>query len=187
MTFETTGFKRFGSKGFRTWGRRVGHRRTVANAFAVTPSRVDEAPDELDRIVRILGDPKTADRVYKLKRRYPYGTLPELVVLDWLERMQIAYKYQVSAFGGRRNRGGLVPDFLVPNQGKAMVWLVQGEYWHSTGRKGWEDHTAKLRLTGRWVDGYQVRQVLELWESDLYGGRADQTLRLAMAGIEIRR
>lgn len=177
-------FKKFDKKGFKSWGKA---KIWKAQGFATTPRQPDETPDELDRIVRILGDPKTADRVYKLKRRYPHGTLPELVVLDWLKRMHIAYNYQVQAFGGRRDRGGLVPDFLIPNHGRAMVWLVQGEYWHSIARKGFADQAAKLKLTGRWVDGYKVRQVLELWESDLYGGRAERTLRLAMAGIELRR
>lgn len=139
----------------------------------------------LDLVTRqIGGDEKLAKRVMKLKEKYPQGTAPELIVYDWLTRQSVPFSYQAVLFGGRAQRGGLLPDFVV-TYGRTMAWQVQGEYWHSTKLKGDNDYYANLRMLGQVVDGQRIEQVVELWEDDIYHRRPG-VLWNALAGVGLR-
>lgn len=175
-------FKTFSKGKFKAFGKRPKQFRPKTPAL---PRPFDSTDDTLDRIVRILGDQRQAKRVWSWQQRYPNGTIPEMVVLDWLERHHIRYVYQAIAFGGRRRKGGLVPDFLVPEGGQARVIQVQGDYWHSRKRKGYYDTAVSMRLLGKMVEGYRVTDVVEVWESDLYRN-TEVTMVKAMAGMSSR-
>lgn len=154
-----------------------------------SPRQADTRPDELDQLVRLLHDDALAKRVLALKREYPGGTIPELVVYDWLRaRKWLKFDYQVSMFGGRRaaKGDGIVPDFVVFfDANYAMVWNVQGEYWHGIDSGQQRDVVARLRLLGAVVDGARIEAVVELWEDDIYNKR-QQTFDMAVAGVGLR-
>jgi hypothetical protein len=51
-----------------------------------------------------------------------------------LDRYELGYLFQVSYWGGRSMRGGLVLDFLVFTQPLYTPVWVNGDYWHRGGR-----------------------------------------------------
>lgn len=178
-SFDKRGFKGFGS---------FGKVERLDKVPPPTPEKPpDSTPDELDRIKRVIPDETMAKRVFGLSLKFPSGSLPEMIVLDWLRRYKIDHSYQALAFGGRRKRGGLVPDFLLPRGGRGLVLQVQGDYWHSVGLIGLKDADVRMRLVGKWVEGVKIHDVVEVWESDLYHGKHDRTLRMALNGVGMRR
>ena len=141
--------------------------------------------DALRTLELRIGDVTLAKRVQKLQAKYPVGSVPELIVLDWLTRNGWQHLYQHALFGGRSLRGGLLPDFVVFTGGSASAWQVQGEYWHSTKLKGDADRIANLRMLGQEVDGSRIETVVEMWEDDIYRKRP-QIFYMALAGIGLR-
>lgn len=181
MSFAT--FKSFDKKHFKSFGR-VKKPKEFKAPRVTNP---DETSVEFDRVRRLLdGDEKQTKRVMALKRQYPDAPVTEMIVMDYLNRAGVQYVFQGSAYGGKRVHGGLIPDFVVPNKGYGMVIQVQGDYWHSIARKGFADKNVRLKLLGHWVNGIKVKTVMEVWESDLYHGKVNNTMRLALAGISLR-
>lgn len=137
---------------------------------------------------RLLHDGQLVKRVRKLQARYPNGTLPELVAMDWLMQNGQDFLFQYPLHGGRATRGGLVSDFVVFHGSTADVWFIQGDYWHSRlGNLSVEKNTAdKLRTVGQWVQGRRIEKALELWERRIYEQRP-QIFVMALAGIELGR
>lgn len=136
------------------------------------PRVAERESDELQKLVRALGNTSDAERiakrVLKLKEEFPAGSIPELVTYDWLRSQSIPFHYQAMLFGGRRAKGGLVPDFVVQYGGKGMVWNIQGEYWHARSTAhGQKDLTSGLRLIGTTYKGVRIDAVVELWENDV--------------------
>ena len=131
---------------------------------------------ELDIIHRRMGgraeDLPLAQRVLGWKQNeIPKATVPEAVVYDYLKLTGRTFFFQAPVFGGRGQKGGLIPDFLIDNGGKWMVWNVQGEYWHSEGLNAGKDKSFRYRLLGSIVMGMKVQSVVELWEGDIYNDR----------------
>ena len=148
---------------------------------------VDGSDPVLQALIRNLGgDSNLAKRIVSLQQKFPQGTIPELLVYDWLRKEGLGFDYQVELYGGRRFAGGLVPDFvLYRDRTNADIWQVHGDYWHSLARKGFHDQTANLRMLGQIINGATVKRVIELWESDLYRLRP-QIFYLALAGLSVR-
>lgn len=92
------------------------------------------------------------------------GTLPERIILKWLERRGYLYRVQVAELGGARSLGGMSLDFVVYGlAGLPVVLRVQGTYWHGPlmDRTALDDEQAgRLRL-----NGYLV---VDLWEHEIY-------------------
>lgn len=174
---------------FRTFRRKGFARkfRTQESFPKLSPiaSVFDEITDPiLTELLNNIGDDATAKRVRKLVDLYPNATIPELIVMDWLERGGWRYIYQAEAYGGRKKAGGLLPDFVV-DTGVGMAWQVNGEYWHGGKQKAVSDAEAIMRLTGQIVGGVRIDKVVTLWESDLYRKRP-QIFYLALAGLSLR-
>lgn len=74
---------------------------------------------------------KEPDEVMGLIQGMVPGSINEWYVSRALDKLDIAYQYQYSIFGGRAIRGGQVIDFVVYNP-KATPVFVQGAYWHSS-------------------------------------------------------
>ncbi len=155
----------------------------------VSPVQVDTTPDELDALIRLVGDVRLAKRIMALRVRYPNGTTPELAVFDWLQQQKwIEFEYQVNMYGGRRAPSGvgMVPDFVVwTDASNAMVWQVQGEYWHTVGNKEEQDRANNLRMLGQVINGARIGAVVELWEDDIYRKRG-ALFAAALAGVGLR-
>src|SRR6478609_8843001 len=80
-------------------------------------TQFDVTEDDAQELARVLKNEPLAKRVRKLqKTKYPYGTVPELLMLDYLDAHGEKYKYQAEIYGGFRS-GGLVPDFVVQRAG----------------------------------------------------------------------
>ena len=157
------------------------------------PIVIEEARREdprLAELARQLGSLDRAKRVLKLQEQYPNGTIPELIVMDYLNRNGEQYLYQLQAFGGRGEVAGqgFVPDFLVwHDRSRGTVIQVQGFYYHSAPEKRERDAANKMRLMGNWFAGVRVTQVVDVWDLDLLSGNADNVIEMALLGHEIQR
>jgi hypothetical protein len=180
-------FKPFRAKSFTKWYHRGKKAFPVLSPF--TYNIFEEPVDQvLTELTRLIGDEKTATRVRNLQMQYPNGTVPELVVMDWLQANKYHYIYQGILYGGRASAGGLLPDFVVQANGASgMALQVQGDYWHGTRgvEKQFSDAADNLRLVGQNVGGIRINKVIGVWESDLYK-RREQTMRMALAGVALR-
>jgi len=139
-------------------------------------------------IARLLGNDgaawRVAERVVALQAEFPRGTIPELIVYQWLEQEQVRFIYQATAFGGRAVRGGLLPDFVVIQGGSGAAWQMQGDYWHSKKFNPDRDESSRIRLLGSEFEGVKVESVIFIWEDRLY--RTYPTpLTMALAGVEV--
>lgn len=98
----------------------------------------------------------------------------EIIVIRWLEKNKIEYKFQTSLMGGFYQLGGAVVDFLIDN----LAWRVMGEYWHEEVEMKGHDLIQREMLTSM---GFIV---IDLWGEDLRK-RLDITLRKALQGEEM--
>lgn len=165
-------------------------RRRLPTLTGADPKIAEREGSELQKIVRTLGGTtdalRVAKRVLVLRQQFPAGSLPELVTYNWLESRQIPFTFQAMLYGGRRTKGGLVPDFIVQYGGKSMAWQIQGEYWHDRAtRHGQKDLDNTLRLLGAVYKGVRIDYVVELWEKDVYHKRPLVFLQ-ALQGVGLR-
>jgi hypothetical protein len=115
------------------------------------------------------------------------ATLPEWYCWWWLTRKRkmtpgVDFEFQSSYFGGRREMGGLVVDFILPQYfGSGLVLNVQGFHWHrySTQSRA-NDLLTKIRLQGPPF----FFTVVYLAEDDLYE-RLDYTMTQALKGTQL--
>lgn len=154
------------------------------------PQAEDLGNPRVREIVRIIGgDQKEAEQIATLEANNPTHTMPELVAMNFLNGANAAYTAQPAVFGGRRQEGGLVPDFLVMAGGGWNAWLVQGTFYHSSGfqerhlQQG-RDAAAKLRLEGAEYAGRRIQRVITLNEDRIYEDRPF-IFELAMLGQEM--
>lgn len=171
-------------------GARSERKQPRPNLTGADPKIAEREPDELTRFARDLGgtaaDYKIARRVInELKPANPAGSKPELVTYDWLESQNIRFTYQAMLYGGRRQKGGLVPDFVVESGGGLLAWLVQGEYYHNASFNDGEDLGVIMRLTGAMYQGQIIRTVVQLWERDIYRKRP-LVFQQALLGVGLR-
>lgn len=148
--------------------------------------RLDLTDDRVDRLARVLGDEKLAKRVYSMQDGdYPYATVPELIMVDFLESRGERYKFQAQLYGGYR-QGGLVPDFVVQRSGRARALLINGIYWHNIPGKREKDASDKLRLLGQYIDGDLITDVTIIWESRIVDDpERERNMQLALEGTEV--
>lgn len=149
-----------------------------------------ESPEVLDISYRIEGDKRErirlAKRFLSLKLEFPAITLPEAIVYDKLDRDREEFKYQAEIGGGRIRLGGKLPDFFLPFRG-GLVLEILGDYWHASKRARENDLVRENALLQSTVEGVQVGQVIELWESTLLSADRDRAIDLALVGIEVAR
>ena len=147
------------------------------------------ANTEIREITNLIGDRpgdvRTAKRLLGLKQVYQSASLPELYVMDYLNRKGKQYWFQQYAFGGRNVKGGFVADFTVLQGKGGMVLNVNGDYWHSKRNGRDKDYASRIALTGSTVNGVRILHYVEVWESDLYKMKT-RVLDLALANIEVR-
>jgi hypothetical protein len=165
-----------------------GKRRRRLEPLPLLPSggmtQVDVTPDEEQELARVLKDEKLARRVVSLQQEHPYGTVPEMLLLDFLQQKGERYKYQAQLFGGFRS-GGLVPDFVVSRGGSSRAILVNGSYWHNVPGKREKDASDKLRLLNSYYEGELITSAVIVWESRLMAPSRDVTMEAALAGVEM--
>lgn len=164
---------------------RVEKIREAVEVEPMSTKDVDYDPGDMYRgLFSMLGDSSLVKRIMQLKQFYSRASTPELVAMDWLDRNSVPYIYQAQAFGGRNISGGLVPDFVIQNGNKGMVWAIQGDYWHTKRYNREIDTAAKMRLLGQVVAGLLITQYVELWEQQIYQ-HMPEIFILAMAGISM--
>jgi hypothetical protein len=143
----------------------------------------DSTDDTEDRLARELKSRAMAKKVLGLKKEYPYGTVPELLAMDWLRTNRERYVWQAQLYGGFRS-GGIVPDFLVHRNSSITALLVQGNYWHNLPGMKTADESDRQRLLGTSYEGQRIKKVVFVWETRLMRSR-DDVMRHALSGIEL--
>lgn len=135
------------------------------------PKLAERDEDKVQRLTRELGgttaDNKLAKRVVGMMETYPAASAIELVTYDWLTANQIRFEFQATLFGGRRAKGGILPDFVVQGAGGWLAWLINGEYWHSQELNMGRDGIARMKLVGADYRGMRITNMVELWERDI--------------------
>lgn len=176
MTFSTERFKR-SKGGFKRWGRK----KRFANPRppALNSDRQGKDP-RYQRFITLIGNEQVAKKCWELFQQYPRATLPELIAMEYLLRKQRRFVYQVYGIGFA------IPDFLVFTMAGGIIWMIQGEYWHTLPGRKESDARIMRMLMGMKTNGVTIYKVLELWESDLYGEKRESTLDKALAGIAVR-
>lgn len=146
----------------------------------------DVVPPEVRQLTNLLeGDQQLAERILSRQLEFPMASIPELITREWLLAERIPHTFQGSLFGGRPVHGGAVADFVIPRGGNAMVWRVQGTYWHTRPGVQEKDLAQKLRLLGGEFNGMKITEVVDIWEEDIYRNRPGVFHR-ALAGIGMR-
>lgn len=135
--------------------------------------------------------PEPSERTKDPKKQVPQwwvaetggGTYPEFLVWQWLVKKGyqagVDFQFQSSFFGGRRDLGGLVADFIIDAMTPPVVIRVQGEYWHVLPGRRERDFFEMIRLN---EIGFTV---VDAWENDLLE-RLDFTMDQALRGVSIR-
>ncbi len=147
----------------------------------------DVTPDDVNELARVIGDDSLARRLRKMQReKFQYATIPELMLVDYLDRIGERYTFQAQLYGGHR-RGGVVPDFVLTRGTVGRAILVNGNYWHNVPGMQQKDEADKLRLKGSYFEGVRIEDTVILWESRLMQpnpGR-EQAIQDAVQGIEL--
>lgn len=149
------------------------------------PETFDVTEDDVGHLARVLQDEALAKRIKHMQTdNYPYGTLPEMLMMDFLDTKHERYVYQAQIAGG--HRGGLVPDFALQKAGGWRALLIQGQYWHNVPGKAVKDESDRLRLIGSIYNGQPIMDVVFVWERRLMQSNPgrDVVLQNALAGIE---
>ena len=166
------------------------------NAFGKRKTGFKQLPDlpvedmptfeetEERELERRLRDEKAAKRIVKLREKFPYATLPELITYDWLHYHKYWFIFQAE-IGQRTHKGSLIPDFVIARGGQGLAWQIQGEYWHKDEMVRARDKAVALALKGQSIAGLRISDVVELWEDDIYNKRP-QVFEQAMLGVGIR-
>jgi len=100
----------------------------------------------------------------------------ERIVLQWLIKNRVQFQFATSLRGGFYELGGMVVDFLIPDD--RLAFRVMGEYWHKGVSKTGSDLIQKENLAAMGLT------VVDLWESDIKE-RLEETMTKALQGIEI--
>jgi hypothetical protein len=188
-TLKNKPLKRINKKmNFATLPDMTGRRKRKTEPLPLLPvgddSHVDMTDDFYDELARALKNDQLAKKVTNLiKDKHPYGTVPEMIMLDFLEMKGERYKYQAQLFGGWRS-GGLIPDFVVSRGGQARSLNIQGDYWHTVPGKREKDASDKLRMIGTYFDGELITGVTFVWEHALMGASRMSVMEDALVGIE---
>jgi hypothetical protein len=188
-TLRSKPIKRINKKmTFATLPDTTGRRKRKEEALPMLPAGddfiTDTTDDFQDRLAAELKDDHLARKVISLmNNKHPYGTVPELIMLDFLEQKGERYKYQAQLYGGWRS-GGLIPDFVVSRGGQARALLINGNYWHNVPGKREKDAADKLRILNSYFDGERISAVTIVWESRLMGSGRNAVMQDAIVGIE---
>lgn len=143
----------------------------------------DQTDDTEDRLAAELHDRTLAKRVLSLQKRHPDGSVPEMLIMDYLDSRRERYVYQAQLYGGWV-AGGAVPDFMVQRNGQMMALQAMGNYWHTKPGKQESDEAQRLLLLASNFGGERISKVVYVWESRLLRNR-NETMEAALAGVEL--
>ena len=129
--------------------------------------------------VKLVGEERAQAAADLARQGRQYRTLPELLAEMWLRQRSVRYVAQFDL-------GWAKPDYVLFDVAVAapgaMVWEINGEYWHkSTGAK---DASRKQRLLATTVRGQPVMKLIEVWEADIY--QSDAAFENALMGVGMR-
>jgi hypothetical protein len=153
------------------------------------PERIESLVDEeLQKLSLQLGDERLAKRILKLRNKFYNvieGTIPELIIMDYLDRKNAKYEFQKWILGGRALRGGQVVDFAIDAGMRVVVVEPQGGYWHTRPGNVAKDLAQRIALMGITIWGKKV-VVCEVWERRLLDKHLrPQVLDAMMRGEEL--
>lgn len=155
---------------------------TVIEPVMTVEERAKEEDARLRDWAQRVGEDRArrANDILKMGKRNDYGkgssTLPELLAEAFLISRGREYLTQYDLGFAR-------PDFVLLDQmpGMAVVWRVQGDYWHSG--TGAADAAQKDRLLRHTVRGLPIMLVIDIWERKV--NESDAVFEAALIGQEI--
>ncbi len=119
--------------------------------------------------VSLLKPPSELEEMGLIQGKQP-DSVQEWRVALALEALHVRYYYQVELNGGRRERGGLLVDFVVDLPPRMIALPVYGGFWHG-GQLSTEDMWEQAVMTDA---GFDVKP---LYQKDL------ETVEQATASI----
>jgi len=108
---------------------------------------------------------------------YDFLSSLEKKVHDWLTKNDILFTTQETMFGLASELGSAVVDFIIGDRNLAL--RIMGSYWHSSIESKARDEFGKEQLINK---GYIV---VDLREEDLADNKIENTMKLAMQGMEV--
>ena len=103
----------------------------------------------------------------------------ERIVYNWLIKHSILFTAQAPMFGGAGELGSAIVDFILTERN--IVLRCMGTFWHSGLETNARDLLGREKLTEA---GYTV---VDVWEENLAPDRVNNTLELAIQGLEVIR
>jgi len=110
---------------------------------------------------------------------FPFLSELEKKVYLWLTQNKIPFTTQQRMFGTAGELGSAVIDFILRERN--LTLRVMGSYYHSSLEAKARDEFGKEQLVNQ---GYIV---IDLWQERLDDDDIDNTMRLALEGIEVFR
>jgi len=130
----------------------------------------DLLSDELKKVARLIGEGK-AMKIHRMRERGEEGSVPELLVQDWLDGHNVEYEKQLWLPEANTRL-----DFHI--RWGDIALRVQGEYWHPKAMPNDDEIRYALTLMGF--------QVVDVWEGHVYR-QLNTVMSKAIAGIETPR
>ena len=103
----------------------------------------------------------------------------EHIVYHWLIKKNILFTTQAPMFGGAGELGSAIVDFILTERNVAI--RTMGGYWHTGLEVNARDLLGREKLTEA---GYTV---VDVWEENLVPDKVNNTLELAIQGLEVIR
>jgi hypothetical protein len=147
--------------------------------MASIPTLDDQAADEDKKLagwIERVGDARAQAAAAVFRERTGSTTLPELLTEIALRSLGADYRTQVDLGWAR-------PDFVVFDGGEAIIVRVQGDYWHTRAGAEANDAAQRDRLERHTVFGYPIREVVDVWEREIYESEAVIARLLRAPGV----
>lgn len=146
-------------------------------------------PERLSFMYRVEPGPSSKEvqdivgLLFRLQaNEFPSMTLPEAIFYYLCQKYQVEFLYQEQFSGGRKEIGGAVIDFLLPDYG--VVVYVNGAWWHSKLEVVERDLAATIAVVGEVVSGVKITAAVRVSDLKLQSLERDDIFKLAVAGIE---
>jgi hypothetical protein len=155
--------------------------KTAAAELVVVVRGEKEAayPPEMEDLVRRYGEGYAWVIVKLREQGVPADSDLELLPYHWLTMNNVPFAFQVEV-----PQASAKIDFLLTHMPEgAMVWRVQGSYWHPEGAKGSSDDVQKAALIGAEALGFTIKRVIDLQEADIID-KLPMLCEDAMRGVE---
>ena len=123
-------------------------------------------------------------RFFQLRQSiYPAMTLPEGIYYYLCEKHEVEFIYQEDFLGGRKEIGGAVFDFVLPDYG--VVVYINGLFWHEKPDVKERDLAAMMMVIGETVAGVKISSAVRVSDVRIQSIERNDIFRLSLSGVEV--